>query len=294
VASPPLAIATTSAPSPVQIQAWTDFRRVYGLNTDLTWVVAVAGNPAAVRDLDVPLLQFESDHVAMVNANVQELVSTARGYGNRYPGEFAGAWIEGGQVIVAFTTNLPTHAAEANALFGARVLVRDARYSLAELADFVGTVEDEASWFATAGAELVDATADELLNAVRVQYRAPSQAVEPVIRARFADAAWLMLEYGGTGPWTGARGGIELTIVDETGAPVAVECLFRTVDPGVPGEPSPQDGSDGTCGYEQLPAVVWLVDITFDRDGQPATISKRYAIAADGVVRSTVVVDRAP
>jgi hypothetical protein len=273
------------------IQSWLQFRRVYGLRADLEWVLTVARDPTASVLFEVPLLPFELDQVARANSTAQSLVSPARAYGNQFPEEFAGAWIEGSVVVLALTDRLEAHRTAVAALFGDKVVARQARYTLRELKALAGAVASESQWFPTVGADLVDADVNELLNAVEVQYRAPSTAVEPVIRAMFGDAGWIHLTYAGPGPWTGPVGDLELTVVDRDGHPVHVECLLRTLDPRVAGEHLPQDVPDGKCRDTDLPAVKWLVDVTYTHDGDETTITKELVVPPAGVARSTLVID---
>ncbi|MEW5990658.1 MAG: hypothetical protein AB1736_04830 [Chloroflexota bacterium] len=275
-----------------ELESWLQFRRVYGLRTDLEWVLEVASDPKASVLFEVPLLPFELDQVANANSTAQRLVSPARGYGTQFPDEFAGAWIEGSMVVLAFTDELDVHRIAVAALFGQKINVRQARYTLRELEALAATVKSNSQWFQTVGADLVSADVNELLNAVEVQYRAPDTAVEPVIRARFRDAGWMYLTYAGPGPWTGPVGDLELTVVDRDGQPVEVECLLRTLDPRVAGEHLPQVVPDGRCGDTDLPAVEWLVDVTYTRDDVETTITTKLVVPPGGVARSTLAIDQ--
>jgi hypothetical protein len=282
----------TEGVSQQQLQSWIRFRLVYGLRADVPWLLAVASDPTASSDpYAVPLLPFELDQVGNAISTAQGLASVARGYGNQFPEEFAGAWLELPVVVLGFTVRLPEHRADVEALFGDKVIVREARYALPELQGFLTTVEADRTWFPTIGAEYVGIGIDEMANVVEVQYRAPSKGVEAVIRERFGTPDWMRLTWEGPLPWTGPLGDLELTVVDGDGRPVAIECFLYTRDPRVSGEHLPREVPDGRCFDKGLAAVEWLVDITYMHQGHATTITKTFSVPPDGVVRLTVVVE---
>jgi hypothetical protein len=286
----PTASAPASQVPAAQLDAWVLFRKVYGLRADPAWALAVSEDPRAVgAELGVPLLPAELELVAAANSSAQRLAATARTYGNRFLKDFAGSWIEGPLVVLAFTDDVELHQSEATALFGQRVVVRPARYSRAELNAFVEAVNDQRDWFLTIGAELHGTDVNEPTNSVDVHYLGPDQTVETLIRARFAESDWLHSVYDGPLPWTGPVGDLALTVVDPKGRPVSVECLLYTLDPRVRHEDI-RNFRDGKCVFPSIPAVEWLVDVTFDAAGQNKTVTKKLVVPADGIVRSTLTV----
>lgn len=283
----------SSAVSREQLQSWISFRLVYGLRSDLEWVVAVANNPAASDEIfDVPLLPDELARVGEAISSAQNLVSVARGYGNQSPDEFAGAWIELPTVVLAFSDRIGEHREEIAALFGDRVVARLVRYSLRDLQTFAGRVGAERAWFPTVGVEFIQADIEEQFNVVEFSYRAPNAGVAALIRERLGQPDWLRLDYWGPGHWTGPVGDLELTVVDHDGQPVAIECLLRTLDPRVTTENAPREIQDGRCFDKALPAVEWTAEITYVDDGASTTISRTFVVPAGGVVRLEVVINR--
>ena len=122
-----------------------------------------------------------------------------------------------------------------------------------------------------------------------MHYLGPDQTIETLIRARFAESDWLHPVYDGPLPWTGPVGDLALTVVDLTGRPVSVECLLYTLDPRVRYEDI-RNFRDGKCVFRSIPAVEWLVDVTFDAAGQNKTVTTKLVVPADGIVRSTLTV----
>lgn len=273
-----------------QVAAWMLFRSVYGLRADAEWAVAVANDPRSVgAELGVPLLPSELEQVAAANSSAQRLSSIARSYGNRFPKAFGGSWLEGPVVVLAFDDDLELHRAEVTALFGNKVDVRSARYSLAELHTFLAAVNEQGDWFSTIGAELHGADVNEPANTVEVHYLGPGEGIAPLISARFAPSSWLTPVYDGPLPWTGPVGNLELTVVDSRGRPIAVECLLYTTDPRVRHEDL-RDFPDGKCVFQSIPAVEWSVEVTYDMGGEEKTVTKNLVVPAGGTVRSKLTV----
>lgn len=287
--SPVVPSPLASAVSREQIQAWITFRLVYGLRADVEWVVEVANDPAATDIFGTPLLLFEAQHVTDAQQRAANLVSTARGYGNRFPDEFAGTWIEGPLVVLAFSSEIEVHRANAASLFGEKVVVRAVQFSLRELEPFAAKVTDDRGWFETLGAELVDADVDEMLNVVNVHLRWPDPSVETQARARFGDTGWMAFTYDGPPPWTGPRGGLEITVVDRHGHPASVECLLGSPDPRVQQEEFSAP-ADGKCFYEDLPAVKWSLRVDYESEAGLMTAFEEFQVSAGRVERATVVV----
>lgn len=202
--SPPSVQSTLELATPTfqvaedQLQRWIEFRQAFGLRSDVEWVVAVAGSAEASSVIEgVPLLEFEEAQVIRLSQDVEGLLSPVQAYGNRFRDEYAGAWIEAPFVVIAFTDHIAEHRTAIESRFESRVLVRPARYSLRDLHILAADVGEQAAWFESIGAQLVQADVEITMNAVQVSYRAPDRTVEAQILARFGNPGWLEFDYRG-------------------------------------------------------------------------------------------------
>lgn len=245
----------------------------------------MARDENAVHDLTVPLMPFELDMVSARKLGLQALAPQVITYGQTFPQEYAGAFIEVTRVVVRFTDRIGEHRASLDALFGegAPFDVRAVRHSLQELEAFARTVEAERGWFLTIGAELYGASPREQTNSVRVRYEAASEDVEPRILEHFADPEWMSLSWYGPLPWSGPWGSLSVEVVDQAGRPVDATCSLFTEDRSVPSDYLPQATDDGVCRYDRLPAVVWDVEISYEtRGGDQVALLESVRVQADG------------
>jgi hypothetical protein len=277
-----------------ELARWVDYRRTFGLRTDLEWVLAVARNPEASRLMEgVPLLEFEEAQIVRLFRNAEALLPTVQGYGNRFRDEFGGAWIDAPLVTLGVTDRIAEHRAAVAGLFGDRVVVRQVSFTLRELNIFEADVGEQMDWIASIGVTFAQTTIDLPNNVVLILYTAPNQSVESQIRARFGDPGWMAFEYDGPGPWVGPRGDIELSVVDSNGRPFSpFECVFISLDPRVSYELPPRQITDGKCVRRAIEAVRWRVEITYEMDGELRTVSRELSVPPDGVARAKVVIEQ--
>ena len=289
----PTPTVASAQPTPVvsqaELQVWIRFRLVYGLRTDVEWVVAIATNPAASSaGYHVPMLPFELQLVDKANLSGAALLPAARGYADDFP-EFAGAWLELPRVVLAFTGMLTERRAEVEAFFSDKVIVREVQFTLAELQGFMAAVVADEAWFSSVGGEVVDIGIDQAMNSVSVHIRSPDEVIERQARERFSDTGWMQFTYDGPGPWKGPVGNLEVTVVDRNGKPAAVACLIGSTDPRVQAETS-MFAPDGKCFFQDLAAVKWGLRVTYDFGGDSQIVLADYLVPAAGVERATVVV----
>lgn len=178
VESPTQAVGTRAfptAPPSDQLTAWADFRRAVGLRDDEPWMSYVASHPDALTEFPAPLMPFEVAALGRDAATTRQAIGILRTYGVAFPAEWAGAFVEDGRAVAAFTGNVDAHRATLDAMLGGSAIldVREARYSMAELADFASDVAADAHRFEALGARFYDASIDESDNVVRVRYLAP-------------------------------------------------------------------------------------------------------------------------
>lgn len=288
---PPSQVGSTQAPSADEVELWTAFRRAYGLRADHAWLLHVAADPSVSIELEVPLLPWEIDRVAAMNRDTQAFVSTVRRYGENFPDAFAGAYLQGPQVVVAFADQVDQRRVDIEDLFAGatQIDVRSVKYSLLELTAKADEVNERTSWFDDLGAVLVGVDVNEPANAVDVRYRSRADDLAPIISARFGHPDWLRLQREGPIGWTGPRGDLEVRVVDPDGNAVPIECLLRPGSDQVRGEHLPLSAPDGICSDTELPAVTWYVDLTYPVDGTEQTKTIEIVVPAGGVGRAVVV-----
>ncbi len=245
-----------------------DFRERFGLRADLTYVRAVAGNPdaqAGVPEFGVPLLPGELDDLLSRrwDPDVHRQLSF---YGQRFPDDFAGAYInqKASGVIIAFKQNVDQHRAALSSLFPPEALieVRQVEWSLADLDGFVDRIEAESDWFDSIGV-IAQPGRNSIDNVVDLRFRA-REDVGDQISAHFGDPAWLRTAWKGPLPWEGARADLTIEVVDTDGQPVPqLWCEVTPLDPTVPSEGESIFGTNGAgiCTLKNLPVTSYLVEL---------------------------------
>lgn len=289
----PSPAAASALPTPVvsqaELQQWIRFRAAYGLRFDLEWVISVANDAAASsQPYGVPLLPRELEQVTKSNLSIDRVLPIARAYAEDFP-EFGGAWLELPRVVLGFAGDVTERRAEAAAIFGDKVIVREVQFALADLERFMAEIVADEAWFNSVGAQVVDIGVDEAMNAVQVHLAVPDETIERAARVRFDDIGWLNFTYDGPGPWTGPVGDLEISVVDGDGRPVAVACLVGSTDPRVQAETS-MFAADGRCFFRDLAAVEWSIRVTYDVGPESLFAVERYVVRGGAVERATLVV----
>lgn len=293
--APTPSITAAASTDPDEVAKWVQFRQRYGLRFDLPWITQVAMDPANISEIGVPLTPAEMDLVATLNQSAQNLAPPLTRYGEGFPGEFAGVFIDGTKVVIRFTGRLEEHRAEITTLFGktAPIEVRGTTRTVHELEDLSEQVEAERAWFPSIGAELFGASPSELDNKVRIRYIAKNESVEPLIRAHFDNPDWIVLKWYGPPPWTGPEGTLRVIVVDRDGRPVDAEVYPVPLDRAVSDAHLPfQIGRDGTADFT-VPAIDWEIWISFqNRKDENIDVKRRVHVSGDRTTSVTVVVDR--
>ena len=251
-----------------EIEEAIDFRQRFGLRSDLTWVRAVASNPAAqigMEEYGVPLMpnEFADMMSRRWDPNLHLQVSA---YGLRFPDDFGGAWInlKANGVTIAFKDNLDRHREALARLVpeGSVLEIVKVDWSLADLETFVDRVESEKAWFDSAGLE-ERATAYSMDNSVHVQFEGPKEAAA-LIEQHFENAPWLKVEWGGPLPWKGPRADLTVKVLDSNGRPVSqIKIDLSPVDPTVEWSGETVLGTDaaGICVIRNVPIALYEVTL---------------------------------
>ncbi|MEX2183528.1 MAG: hypothetical protein WEC14_03725 [Chloroflexota bacterium] len=151
-ATAPLPVASpATGPTEAQIEAAVRFRREFGLRFDRSWIEQVAADRASTDGLEIygiPLLPAEvAELLARVRAQ-RDITPIILRYGSTQPDSWAGAFIDqatGGVVVAQFTRDVARHERQLRALLpaGARLEVREVRWTRAELDRFAGRIISE-------------------------------------------------------------------------------------------------------------------------------------------------------
>ena len=164
----------------------------------------------------VPLLPAEVARVTTAQAAANATSDLVAAYGATVPDDWAGMFVDqqtGGTVVARFSANVAEHRAALLALLpaGAKVEVRSATWTNAELQGFIARVEQERAWFPTIGTELftVEIAGLDNLGAIDVRFDGP-KAAAGAIEAHFGNPPWLRAVWNGPGEWTGPRGDLEI------------------------------------------------------------------------------------
>ncbi|MGK2850765.1 MAG: carboxypeptidase-like regulatory domain-containing protein [Candidatus Limnocylindrales bacterium] len=304
VDSPTQAVGTRAiptAPPSDQMAAWAEFRRTVGLRDDEAWMRYVASHPDAQTEFPAPLMPFEVADLGRDAASTRQAIGIIRSYGVAFPAEWAGAFVQDGRAVAAFAGNVAAHRVALEAMLGGSAIldVREARYSMAELADFASDVAADAHRFEALGARFYDASIDESDNVVGVRYLAPGPEQAAAVVAEsilewYGHPAWLLPRWAGPLPWEGPSGGVVIHVVDPAGAPVTgVYCTVAPLDPRVPNGEAPWTTDvAGRSRIGRLATVDYEIEIR--REPGDSTFAGRavVSIAADATVSVTITLDR--
>lgn len=275
------------------------FRRLYGLRADEGWVRKVAENPASREGWDfygVPLLPSEFadlQHRGQGQDNLEEV----RSYGQLFPDQFSGAYYDStiNAVTVSFTADIERHRTALSNLLprDARVEVRKARWSSAQLNAFAADVNDEASWFDADGVIFEAAGRRVTEDFVYVRYQGAPDAAERIL-ARFGNPPWLRTEWLGPLPWTGPRADLTVIARDQGGRPIAgLHCANEPEEPLVERMSDTPVATDagGRCVLTDVPVVVYNLSLS-EQSGdsrRKVVAESRIAVGQGGTVVPVIV-----
>lgn len=266
------------------------FRQQYGLRTDVTWVRAVAGNPAAqvgVPEFGYPLMPDEFADL-MGRRWDPDLQAQVRRYGLLFPDDFAGAFInqKSSGVIVAFKNDVDRHRVALSNLVppGSAVDVRKVEWSLADLQAFVEQVKAEEAWFDSIGV-IVHVGENGPENTVDAIFRGP-EAAAGLIEQHFGNPSWLRARWSGAPPWEGPTADLVIEVVDTDGHLVKnMKCAYEPIDPMVDasGETVFGTGSTGRCVLKNFPAVAYRIGLheLIDDDHDDSIPIKEFQVVLD-------------
>ncbi len=258
--SVPTSEPTATAPSPTEIANARRFRQDFGLRADDAWLIAVATDPDADRlTYGVPLTASEVAELGRRTMALEALKPVVIGYASTQP-DYAGSYVDnvrGGVLVVQFSGRLDLHrsAIFANVRPGARLEVRQVRWSVADLEQFSSRLVGGEAWFRTIPAYLAGYGPNIMANRVEVEISSADPSAPAKIKAHYG---WtdevVIVTSDGTGVLLLPKGTLRITALDAQGRPVAGLACVAISDLAGAQEPRPvpmpTTGRDGVCEFE--------------------------------------------
>ncbi|MHB8892650.1 MAG: hypothetical protein ACYC65_11470 [Candidatus Limnocylindrales bacterium] len=219
-----------------QLAHWRDFRASFGLRDDVLYVRSVAADPSASDGqalYGVPLLPSEVVDLQQRQAESNRVVPVVTDYGERYPDQWAGAWIDQlreGLIVAQFTGDLAGHETALRALTGAdaRLEVRLARWSLYELTAFADRVRSQpATWMRSIAAVRTSLGPDIERNRIELGVSSANPDAATLVVRGYGSPEWLHVSSDGTGQRLVGTGVAVVTVRSSNGAPVSgLRCVL--------------------------------------------------------------------
>ena len=247
-------------------------RALLGLPNDEAHVRALAEDADAVeRGKSAWGFPLTAEELAVIEArarNMDQVGEVVRSYAVDHPDTWAGMFVDtpAGSVIAQFTRDLPAHRQALAALLhpDAKLEIRPAQWTLAELKALNQSVRDDEAWFESIDTELIANGVDVSGNKVQVTIRTNREDdVAPEVLTHFNAAERMAVLFGG-GIWTGGSGDLVVVVRDPNGNPLPnLECAIEADDPDAfRGDPTLFETDDrGRCRYRNIPADVMTVSI---------------------------------
>ena len=268
--------SATAAPSldPETMQAVT-FRELFDLRSDLPYVIASMTDPKATNmDFGVPLYPDEATKLFAEQAEHDEMIPIVVGYASAFPSESGGVYIDRnehpGMITSLWTDHLAEHAAALATLLNGRAnLVRQVRYSEAELRALSETFWPDIDWMEAIPARMQSLGFGILENAITMDVSSAEPTAVQQIEDHYGLGDKLVVTSDGTGVVFIPTGTVKGKIRTADGkVPKSVEDLNLGFEynPNIPGECGSGDigygiKADGTFEYP-CKAGVRVITIT--------------------------------
>jgi hypothetical protein len=300
--SSPTGQPSIALPSREELDKARQFRQAFGLRADDAWLINVAANPAsepARIELGVPLLPSEfQDFLSRVD-RAQAVLPFLETYGAAYPDVWGGAFIDqpaGGAVAMLFTDDVDLHRERLMRVLpeGSKVVVREAAWSLRDLAAFTARVKDDVPWFATIGTELYAVDLIEQQNQIRIRFLGPEPGAAQAIASHYGNESWFFTKWIDSG-WTGPLGGLDVLVQSIDGRPLPdMRCVPQTTVPAAMSDIASVSKADGRCIFRRLPAVDYEIEIQAPVGDEDVLVGRVSAKVTDGALTVLRVQVRLP
>jgi hypothetical protein len=247
----------------------TAFREQFGLRADRQWVEAVFANPlASGSEFGVPLLPAEIEELNRRALEEAAVISVVRRYAAGNGDSWAGLYVDqagGGVVVALFTADTDKHldALRRTVHPNARIVVREAQFTEAELEEIHERLSRNVEWFRRVDVTLLGISMDVPGNRVAVLVAdADPHAVDALLRKQFATDDRVEVTDGGESLELLPRGSLEGRVIDANGNPLVGLDIQAIGDVGA-AEPDGGVGystrPDGTFQIPSLAAMGWEV-----------------------------------
>ena len=244
--APSAAPFATPAPSldPDIAQA-VSFRELFDLRSDVPFVIASFSDPMASNtDFGVPLYPVEATKLFAEQAEHDEMIPIVVGYASAFPDESGGVYIDRdehpGMITSLWTDHLTEHAAALATLLNGRAhLVRQVRYSEAELRALSETFWADVDWMEAIPARMQSLGFGILENAITMDVSSAEPSAVQQIADHYGLGDKLIVTSDGTGVVFIPSGTIKGKIRTADGrVPRSVQDLNLgyQYDPNIPGE----------------------------------------------------------
>ncbi len=291
----------TPAPTVVALPtiAPQDFARLvagrvrYGLAVDAQTIQRLRAD-STIREAYGALVSAEEQ--ALLDQRLTDQPAVLEGveaYGGRNPLEYAGVHLDlDGTVVARFTARLAIHEAAIRAAVSprAKLTVRGARWTLAELEGFRRLIETQDAWFETVDADSIGPGADILNNRLYVYIQTSNEAAPQAIIDHFDARDWMYVRIGGPRPWYGPLGSAEITVTHASGGPaVGYLCAPRSLDKAAAADSNAQTDVHGVCRLDFLPTVRYTIRIShYGGSGWTLVDEVGITVKADTTTRAEV------
>jgi len=297
--SNPAAVATIS---PSDLADAIRFRTSSGLRSDQEWITNVASDPRSrqgVAEFGVPLLPEELPELAHRAANSDAVFDVVQAYGQRYPEDFAGVFVDNagtGAVVALFSGELPSHEADLRALVNPRASleIRQARWSLSELERFKELVDGDQAWLPTIDASFIRSQVIPQANSVELRISSADPSAADVVVRHYEGGGWLHVISDGIGPWGGPTGSLVVRAVIPAGVipERSYVCHLIPDEPAAFPDPGVQYDIDDQreCRFNSIGATGYRVQLL--GDGSTVVGEARVQVRADASTTVEVTVEK--
>jgi hypothetical protein len=285
------------------------FRQLFDLRSDLPYVIASLTDPnASNNDFGVPIYPDEATKLFKEVADHNEMIPIVVGYASGFPEESGGVYIDrdqhNGMITSLWTDNLPQHAAALATLLNGRAnLVRQVRYSEAELRALSETLWPDIDWMEAIPARLQGLGVGTRENVIMMDVSSAEPTAVQQIVDHYGLGDKLAVTSDGTGaaliPAGDVKGVVRLRNGKAPGptADLQIDAIYQESVPGSCGGGDMGFGvmPDGSFTYPCQAGQRILVIYGSDENGSRVELGRKTVnVIAGKTVRVTITLTKDP
>ena len=297
--------ATPAASLDPEIAQAVTFRTQFDLRSDLPFVIASLTDPkASDRDFGVPVYQDEATKLFADLAEQDQMIPIVVGYASAFPAESGGVYIDRdehpGMITSLWTDDLSKHAAALATLLNGRPnLVRQVKYSEAELRALSETMWTNGDWMEVIPARMQSLGVGVIENAITMDVSSAEPTAVQQIEDHYGLGDKLVVTSDGTGVVFIPSGTVKGKVRTADGkVPRSVEDLNLgyEYDPAIPGDCGSGDigygiRPDGTFEYPCTAGIRTITVTGHKANGSNIEVGRAtVTVVAGKTVRVTIVV----